>query len=149
MTHRWQGERIVVGVDGSKGARMALGWAASEAHLRGATLDVVFAWGDIGVRLAREGGWAKAVTTDMEKQAADDLVREELAAVLGDAPQDEVHVITCAGEASEALIGASEEADLLVVGSRGTGGFQGLLLGSVSQKCIQHARCPVVVIPAH
>lgn len=139
----------MVGVDGSKGARAALAWAVNEARLRGATLDVIFAWADIGLRIARQGDWAKAVTSQMEEEAAKDLVEEELAAVMGDGGQPEINITTGPGEGAEALIAASGDADLLVVGSRGTGGFQGLLLGSVSHKCIQHARCPVVVIPAH
>lgn len=147
MADQSAGGRVVVGVDGSKGARAALSWAIAEACQRKATLDVVFAWDDLGVRIAREGGWAKAVTKDMEEQAADDLVRDELRAVLGDSPEPEVQITTVPGDGANALIDASNDADLLVVGSRGMGGFQGLLLGSVSHKCIQHARCPVVVVP--
>ena len=149
MAYHSIAERIVVGVDGSKGARTALAWAVAEARQRHATLEVVFAWDDLGVRIAREGGWAKAVTSEMEEQAAQDLVREELRAVMGDSPEPEIQITTVPGGGAEALIGASSDADLLVVGSRGAGGFQGLLLGSVSHKCIQHARCPVVVVPAH
>lgn len=142
------GGRIVVGVDGSKGARTALAWAVAEAGLRHSLLEVVFAWGDIGVRIAQASDWAKAVTVEMEEEAARELVDGELKAVMGDRRDVDVQVTTKPGEGAAALLAASVDADLLVVGSRGMGGFEGLLLGSVSHKCIEHARCPVLVVPA-
>jgi len=138
---------IVVGVDGSPGARAALGWAADEARARGWPLHVLFAWNGIGVRVAKESGWVKAVTEDLERDAAEELVHSEVTAVLGAEPDVEVVERPMPGEAAEVLIEASRDADLLVVGSRGEGGFAGLRLGSVSQKCTMHSHCAVVVVP--
>lgn len=138
---------IVVGVDGSPGAHVALEWAAGEARARGWPLHVMFGWSGIGVRVARESGWVKAVTEDLERAAAEDLVHSAVSAVFGAEPDVEVVERPVPGEGAEALVDASRDADLLVVGSRGYGGFAGLRLGSVSQKCTLHAHCPVVVVP--
>lgn len=136
---------VVVGIDGSQGSLVALQWAAEAARLRGAPLRVLFAWDDLGAHLARTRGGKRPTESD-EREAAlaliDDAVREALGADPG------VEIIPCPepGGPTPALIDASKTADLLVVGSRGRGGFAGLLLGSVSQQCIQHAHCPVAVI---
>lgn len=138
--------RVVVGIDRSGEARAALAWAAAEAKVRGVPLHVLHAWGGIGVEVARASGWVKAVTTDMEREAATEVVDQAVADVLGPHPDVEVVVDVVPGEAPDALVGASRRAALLVVGSRGEGGFAGLRLGSVSEKCVHHAHCPVVVV---
>ncbi|MBO0893152.1 MAG: universal stress protein [Acidimicrobiales bacterium] len=132
--------RIVVGVDGSAGSRAALEFAIKEASLRGARVDAVISW-HIPV-MAMEAGVAS--NFDPEGWARSTL-EDELAAV----PAGDVHVEgrVARGHPSVALLEAASGADLLVVGTRGRGGFAGLLLGSVSQHCVANAPCPVVVVP--
>ncbi len=138
--------RIVVGVDGSAGSLAALRWAAAEARVRKATLEVVVAWQYPALSTIPAFGVlppADEMATDA-KQGLADLLRDE---GLLDDPDLEITEAVIQGSAGSALIGAATGADLLVVGSRGHGGFTGLLLGSVSQQCVTHAPCPVVVIP--
>jgi nucleotide-binding universal stress UspA family protein len=90
----------------------------------------------------------EADPSDMEKarQAAQDMVAR-VTAQLGDAVPTSVHVHAASGFASQELIDASKDSDLLVIGSRGGGGFARLMLGSVSSQVVHHAACPVVVVP--
>lgn len=136
---------IVVGVDGSEHASRALAWAIEEATLRQAPIRIVTAWhvppmayGSTGF-VVMPGPIDKSIRDVAEKAAAEaaDSVR---AAGL------EVETSVAQGQAADALIEASEQAGLLVVGSRGHGGFVGLLLGSVSAQCGHHAKCPLVII---
>lgn len=136
------GGLIVVGVDGSPGGSEALRFALVEAQLRGAELQAVAAW-----RYPDSYGERLALPTDDElAAAAHDALVETISAV-GDPADVEVTPVVREGRAALVLLEAAADANLLVVGSRGRGGFTGLLLGSVSQKCIQHAPCPVVVVP--
>ena len=136
-------QRIVVGVDDSSGAKLALRWARAEAALRGATLDIVHAY-QYPVTLAVPGA-PLVPREDFDKAA-----RHALDAVLRSEGFDEgyatAEAIVSSGSAAGLLIEVARGADLLVVGSRGRGGFAGLLLGSVSQHCVHHAPCPVVVV---
>ena len=138
-------ERIVVGVDDSPQAAAALRWALEEARLHHASLAVVHAWlfpvaGDV------PGAAVDTLATDLERGAGELLDRVVDAAVGADAGVKlERRVLE--GAAGAALVAAAADADLLVVGSRGRGGFAGLLLGSVAQRCLHHAPCPVVVVP--
>jgi nucleotide-binding universal stress UspA family protein len=135
--------RIIVGVDGSPGAEAALAFALEEARLRGATVTAVFAW---TVPLAPDvptgliPGLLSDFRTDAETILADAAARADTRGV-------EVERLVVEGPAGRALVEAAEGADLLVVGSRGRGGFKGLLLGSIGQQCAQHAPCPVVIVP--
>jgi nucleotide-binding universal stress UspA family protein len=138
--------RIVVGVDGSGGSRAALRWAAEEARIRGARLEVVLVWQFpvmttmpiYGVLPPRDEMEASALAT-VGKIVDDEGLRD---------PEGfEVVDMTAEGPPARTLLDAAEGADLLVVGSRGHGGFTGMLLGSVSQHCVSHATGPVVVIP--
>jgi nucleotide-binding universal stress UspA family protein len=135
--------RIVVGVDGSSGAHLAMAWAAEEAARRGDALVLVHAWqyvfaGDLVVT-------ASAALEEAAKQVLEEAKQE--AAGLG-ATVAETR-LQCGGAAEALLDAAAEEGtELLVVGSRGRGGFGALLLGSTSQQCVHHAPCPVVVVPA-
>jgi nucleotide-binding universal stress UspA family protein len=136
------GVRIVVGVDGSPLSVAALRWALRQAELTGAAVDVVYAW-----HMPAADGWAPAM------ELAQSLVRageqglvDAVAEVAGDRPAVPVHTRVTEGNAAAVLLQAAEGAALLVVGSRGHGGFVGALLGSVSQHCVQHAPCPVVVV---
>lgn len=142
-------QQIVVGVDGSQGARRALEWAVSEAELRDAHVVVVHAWLEPAAVAVGSVITAGGVEPEVFEDAARRTVTDLLAAVdtTGLAQGIETHVV--AGAPARALIDASQGADLLVVGSRGHGGFTGLLLGSVSQQVAHHATCPVVIIPSH
>ena len=134
---------VVVGIDGSPGARAALGFAVEEARLRGARLVAVSAW-SIPIGAGAPGGLIPALGMDFEADVTA-LLDEELAAV--DTGGVEVERRVSSGPPARALVEAAESADLLVVGSRGRGGFAGLLLGSVSQQCAHHALCPVAIVP--
>jgi nucleotide-binding universal stress UspA family protein len=133
--------RILVAVDGSPGSRAALRRAATEATAHGASLEVVMAWSYLDQVIA-----PKAEPQYGEERAAEDLaaiVEEEL----GEQPAVglDVHVVN--DLPARAILGRAEGAWLVVVGSRGLGGFKGLLLGSVSQQIVHHAPCPVLVVP--
>jgi len=133
--------RIVVGVDGSPPSERALDWAVAEVRRTGAALHLVSAW-----TFPMALGYAFTTTVHQVQQSAQDVIDRAMAHV-GEVAGD----VTVTGETSEqapapALIAAAKGADLLVVGSRGLGGFQGLLIGSVSQYCTRHATCSVVVV---
>ncbi|MER7243153.1 universal stress protein [Kribbella sp. NPDC000426] len=139
-------EKIVVGVDGSKGAREALRWAVDEAKVRGAGLVVVHAWQQPAAALMSP--YAPLLTDPVtlaeiaRKTLADSIATVDLTGLAG-----EPELRTVQGPAAPALLGAAHDATLLVVGSRGRGGFAGLLLGSVSQQVAHESAVPVVVIP--
>jgi nucleotide-binding universal stress UspA family protein len=136
---------IIVGVDGSHHSRYALGWAMREAKLLHAPLTVITVhpamisyWGAVTYP---EG----AIDREQARQEVQDMV-DKVASEIGETVPD-VTVDVCTGSAAEELITASRRADLLVVGSRGSGGFARLVMGSVSSQVVHHAACPVVVIP--
>jgi nucleotide-binding universal stress UspA family protein len=134
---------IVVGVDGSEASRRALAWASQEATLRNAHLTV------LTVHENPEGHWTGNPLYYRESGPAQEKAEaaaEE--AVTRGGYRGHASVRSIAGLAAEQLIEASRDADLLVVGSRGEGGFARLLMGSVSTQVVHHALCPVVVIPA-
>ena len=135
---------IVVGVDGSEESRRALRWAIDEARLRGARVVALRAW----IYPALAAGGLIPATSDLVDQLAT-TERKELADAVAEAAPGgvEVEQVVVEDAAARALVEAAAGADLLVVGSRGHGGFTGLLLGSVSQQCAHHAPCPVVIIP--
>lgn len=136
--------RIVVGVDGSPEAAAALQWALDEARLRKASLEVVHAW-QFPAAVDLVGAAADDLVRDMQ-QAAADLLDRVTDAVAGADPDVEVERHVVEGGAAASLVNAAASADLLVVGTRGRGGFAGLLLGSVAHQCLHHAPCPVVVV---
>lgn len=133
---------IVVGIDGSDGAVPALDWAADEARLRNAPMLLLHA----SRALIRDGALTEDGYDRLEAVRANmlDAARTH---VLRRAPGLDVHVQTAAAEPGSALVAVSERARLVVVGARGTSGFDGLLLGSVSLHTAAHARCPVAVMP--
>jgi nucleotide-binding universal stress UspA family protein len=141
--------RIVVGVDGSPASRTALAWALNEGRLRQAAVEAVHAWQFPTLALSQFGGEAVPVfgSEDIEK-AADKLLRETIKDVAGDDCDVAITATLASGHPADVLLAISEHADLLVVGSRGHGGFAGMLLGSVSNHVVHHAHCPVVVIRA-
>ena len=140
-------DKIVVGMDGSPGSLGALRWAAEEARVHDATLLVVAAWHPSAVSSLPAWGVAEPAEAALETLRAGLAVTLEAEGVGGQhGPAVESSVVE--GHPAAALIESATDADLLVVGSRGHGGFAGLVLGSVSQHVINHATCPVVVVPA-
>ena len=140
---------ITVGVDGSAQAQRALEWAIKEAGLRGTALTV------LAVHQVAGNHWTGSPEiypsdqpeTDRMRGAAQDEVQKAVDAAGGSGPAS-VTVRAVSGIAAQELINASKESDLIVVGSRGGGGFARLMMGSVSTQVVNHAACPVVVIPA-
>jgi nucleotide-binding universal stress UspA family protein len=132
--------RIVVGVDGSEGSKEALCWAARQAELTGASMEVVMTWEP---PVTPYGVWAGYDASGEAQEMLEATVKE----ALGDFDQRDIVVEAREGRPALTLLQAAETADLLVVGCRGHGTFAGLVLGSVSQYCATHAACPVVVVP--
>jgi nucleotide-binding universal stress UspA family protein len=139
---------IVVGVDHSDGAKAALRFALEEARLRQATLRVVHAWQFGYIGATGFEGSLPAVGGELEdfRQGAAAALDETLREVVTDTDGVAIERRVDQGTAAAVLVEESRAADLLVVGSRGHGGFAQLLLGSVSQQCAQHAFCPVVIV---
>ena len=140
-------KQIIVGVDGSDNSRDALRWAYDEAAHHGASLNAVVVWH--APSLPMQPPYGSLPPEGYESQPARDAMDllERLTADL-DArkPAVDVRNSTHQGNPAKVLIELSGSADLLVVGSRGHGGFAGMLLGSVSQHLVAHAACPVVVV---
>jgi nucleotide-binding universal stress UspA family protein len=135
------GRAIVVGVDGSPHARLALKWAADEAKRRDSLLRIVFAEVD---EVANVPGWYESGSSGITPGEA--VVDEAVGLVATRHPSVLVHSEVVKWPAAMVLTSASRSAELLVVGSRGRGGFDELLLGSVSDQCIQYAECPVAIV---
>jgi nucleotide-binding universal stress UspA family protein len=139
---------IVVAVDGSPNSERALDWALRHAAALRAPLTVLTVhevpksyWGHIPV-----AGPADRVAVEEERKAAEEMT-QRIASQLGDAAPAEVSVVAVIGFVVEELVKASRDADMLVVGARGVGGFARLLLGSVSSQIVSHAVSPVVLVP--
>jgi nucleotide-binding universal stress UspA family protein len=135
--------RIVVGVDSSATSLKALRWALDEARLRGSRVELVHAFPRpelVGMTMV-----VTLPSDDELREASAQVVQESLDAVGGPGDVD-VSVHVGPGGPASMLVDIAAGADLLVIGSRGLGGFRGLLLGSVTQQVIAHAPCPVVVI---
>jgi nucleotide-binding universal stress UspA family protein len=141
---------IIVGVDGSDHSRRALGWAMREAAHHQVPLTVVSVhppparpatriyW---GVHTSPEDSFDQ----QLARAAIQEFVDKVASEIGGPAPEVTVTIVT--GDPAEELVRASRDADLLVVGARGSGGFARLLLGSVGSQVSHHAACPVVIIP--
>lgn len=138
--------RIVVGVDGSEGSVEALRWALQQADRSGGDSKVVaiHAWHDV---YAAGAPFTVAVNPQVYGDAAERVLERAVDEATGGKPELVERSIVRDAPAN-AIVEASKDAELVVVGSRGRGGFAGLLLGSVSQQIVHHAKCPVVVIPA-
>jgi nucleotide-binding universal stress UspA family protein len=140
-----QRPRIVAGVDGSPSSLAALRWAVQQAGRTGGTVDAVIAW-----QFPATGnfGWAPvSAIDDLDFESAAKHTLEQAIGSLGElAAGVPVQPLVMQGLPAQVLLDAAVGADLLVVGSRGHGGFADALLGSVSQHCVHHAPCPVVVM---
>jgi nucleotide-binding universal stress UspA family protein len=137
-------DRIVVGVDGSEGSKAALRWAARQAEFTGAALEAVITW-----EYPTFYGWVPSYPDDLDlPRLAERALTDSLAAVFGAERPARLRTRVLEGHAGQVLAEASAGAELLVVGSRGYGGFVDAVLGSVSTYCVHHARCPVTVIRA-
>ena len=145
-------ERIVVGVDGSEPSRAALRWALSEGGLRSATVEAVHAWdvpmiyGPVGVGFPYDTQGLDRAAHELLDQIVDEVSKE-----VDDQPGAAAVTVertVIPGGPATGVLDAAVGADLIVVGRRGAGGFQRLLLGSVSDHVARHATCPVVVLPA-
>lgn len=136
--------RILVGVDGSDCSKEALRWAARIAAAENAFIDAVLVWS----YPSNYSGWS-AIPIGVDYNPRPEMEKalvETVDAVFGaDRPAD-IQLRSVEGDAANVLLAASEGALLVVVGSRGHGGFMGLLLGSVSAKVAEHAQCPVLVV---
>lgn len=136
--------RIVVGVDGSEGGRLALQWALTQAGERNGTVQAVTAWHWEGPVI----GPAVQVNPNAARDRAEQILTTEVAAVraeLGSKIPVALEIVE--GFAADVLSQAAADADLLVLGSHGHGRVHHAVLGSVSEQCISRARCPVVVLP--
>lgn len=135
---------VVVGVDGSGGAQGALRFAVEEARIRGAVVRAVMAW-DVDTQAYSAGPWGPMIDpTELEERT-----RAVLDAAVDKAEADgaaTIERVVAIGQPARVLVEQARGADMLVVGSRGRGGFAGLLLGSVGYQCVQHAPCPVTIV---
>jgi nucleotide-binding universal stress UspA family protein len=132
---------IVVGIDGSENSHDALAWAVGEARLRGAKVRLLHSWTFPAVAAGADG------LPHADLQAAAEKVLDEALGAIPDPKRVELEREVANDSPAQCLVQASETAELVVVGSRGLGGFTGLLLGSVTQQVVHHAKCPVVIVP--
>jgi nucleotide-binding universal stress UspA family protein len=137
---------VVVGVDGSESSLRALRWAAYFARTMHVNLTAVIAWHPMALNSWGTAGWA-AFPGDWDPAAdAKSALDNAITAVFDSVVPTELGTAVLEGTAAGVLLGVSAEADMLVLGSRGHGGFAGLLLGSVSAACAEHAKVPVFVV---
>jgi nucleotide-binding universal stress UspA family protein len=146
MTTEGKTELVVVGVDGSPASEAALAWAARYADAIGARLRAVLAWHYPSAAGGPPVGVAPASVTSEVEQSRYEILDQAIAATCGDEPALEIERKLVYGHPAQALIDESKEADLLVVGHAGHGGFRGMLLGSISTHSVTHASCPVTVV---
>jgi nucleotide-binding universal stress UspA family protein len=147
MTTGQESGRIVVGVDGSPSSKSALAWAVRQAERTGGTVEAVIAW-HYPVVLAAPFGPAEVLPESDFAEAAAHVLGQAVSEAVDPSGSVKVSSIVTEGNAAEVLLDAAHGADLLVVGSRGHRGFTEALLGSVSQHCVHHAQCPIVIIGA-
>ncbi|MGI8750841.1 MAG: universal stress protein [Acidimicrobiales bacterium] len=134
---------IVVGIDGSEASKDALQWASNQAELTGASLHAVMTW-DVPM-----GSYGLAIPLPLDLNLERDSRRvldQTIAETLGENGTAKIWSTVVEGHPAVELLRAAEDAELLVVGSRGHGAFSGMLLGSVSEHCVAHSPCPVVVV---
>lgn len=137
-------DRIVVGVDGSEPSKLALGWAAFLARSSGARIEAVMTWQNPTYGWA--GGWAVPLPSIDISGECVKVLEATLDEVFGPERPAKLEAKVLEGNAAHVLVELSKGAEALVVGSRGRGGFAGMLLGSVSRHCAERAQCPVLVV---
>lgn len=137
------GRVVVVGVDGSVSSSKALAFAAEEARFRHASLRVVQAW---SFPVFAAGTYVPTGAYEDVPEDTSAALAAQVAEILGPAGDLAVEQVVAEGPAAKVVLDATEGAELVVVGSRGRGGFAGLLLGSVSTQVAHHARCPVIIV---
>jgi nucleotide-binding universal stress UspA family protein len=143
------GAPVVVGIDGSPASELAVALAFDEAATRGCELVAVHAWIDTVVLFGLGGGYGQALDWTALTDQADQLVTASLAGWQEKYPGVTVRRVVERDQPTSTLLDAARDAQLLVVGSRGRGGFTGLTLGSVSQALIHHSPCPVMIVRPH
>jgi nucleotide-binding universal stress UspA family protein len=139
-SNRTSRRHLIVGVDGSESSIDALGWARRIAVVLDAEIDAVTAWH----YPATDGFSYAAVDWDPSVDAAG-ILADALRSAFGEDQPAGLRAVVTEGHPAKVLLDASADAEMLVVGSRGHGGFAGMLLGSVSSHCAEHATCPVLV----
>ena len=139
--------RIVVGVDGSTASMAAVKWAVDEGELRGAAVQAVMAWQNPVIYNPPNVMAVSTLVSGDDVAAAASTEVARIAAEAGQGREVQITGEALEGHPAQVLISAARDAALLVVGSRGHGGFVGALIGSVSQHVVAHASCPVVIIP--
>ena len=132
---------IVVGIDGSEHSKRALRWAGRFLAVTGGRIDAVIAW-----HPPVSFGWSYVPGDWNPEKDAEKVLSRAVDEVFGADPPIGMRLIVREGNPAKVLLDESRDADLLVVGSRGHGGFAGLLLGSVSAHCAEHATLPVLVV---
>lgn len=136
--------RIVVGVDGSPESKAALRWAAAMAQRTGAIIDAVTVW---SVPVTYSWDASGSYSIDWQGDAEKSVIAS-VDDVFGSSRPVGLRTFAVEGDPTHKLVQHAAGAQMLVVGSRGRGGFMGLLLGSVSSKCAAHATCPVLIVHA-
>ncbi|WP_030160817.1 universal stress protein [Glycomyces sp. NRRL B-16210] len=142
MSEQERAGTIVVGIDGSDPSRRALEWALRQARLQGAAILAVQAWELPDIY----GTGAMVMPGEQFSESAQEALNATVGAVAAEWPDVPIAREAVQGHPAKVLLDKAKGAELLVVGSRGHGGFIGALIGSVSHRVIQHASCPVVVI---
>ena len=139
--------RILVGVDGSDGSLRALRWAVEEAAIRDAVVVAAVVWqSPYDYLFGVDGPYVPMDEGELVRIARETLAKA-IATVAAEHPEVRIEPLVVEGDPAETLCQQADNADLLVVGSRGHGAFGGLLLGSVSSKCAHHCRRPVLIVP--
>lgn len=139
-------DRIVVGVDGSPPSQQALRWARFLAHVTGSAMEAVAVWHPLATYGFTGAKWAAFPGDWNPLEDARRVLLDTIDEALGEQQPPGLHTTVHEGTPARVLLEVSRDARMLVVGSRGHGGFAGLLLGSVSAAVAEHATCPVFVI---
>ena len=134
--------QIVVGIDGSDSSKEALRWAARLAPTLNATIHAVIAW-EYPIFLGADGAMPSSWMPD---ETAKEILKKSLDDAFGSERPTGLEASISQGHPTFVLLDASKDAEMLIVGSRGLGGFAGLLVGSVSSACAEQAKCPVLVV---
>jgi nucleotide-binding universal stress UspA family protein len=134
---------VIVGVDGSDGAQVALRFAVQEARLRGAVLRAVMAW-DVDTMAYSSDGWGPGIDPTGSEEWTRSVLDIAVDRIDSDGAGAPIERVVATGPAAEVLVEQARAADMLVVGSRGHGG---LMFGSVSRQCARLATCPVTIVP--